>query len=186
MSTEMAFPPTSILSRGKSRILAARPGSVHSIAGLRHHYALSRHWTPVLGRSSMIRSGARSIGFYAFLFWVALPPAAFAKENPCLATLNWDAVSMLDPVTKWAREKGKRWSQRHPPKPMLDWDWDQIISAQAGEARAARRARARGVGGPRRTRCVTGFPLEPRAIRLARRLRKSRWMNPRPSPGSWY
>ena len=64
----------------------------------------------------MIRSGARSIGFYAFLFWVALSPAAFAKENPCLATLNWDAVSMLDPVTKWAREKGKRWSQRHPPE----------------------------------------------------------------------
>jgi hypothetical protein len=49
---------------------------------------------------------------------------------------------MLDPVTKWAREKGKRWSQRHPPKLMLDLDWDQIISAQAGEARAARRAQA--------------------------------------------
>jgi hypothetical protein len=36
----------------------------------------------------MIRSGARSVGFYAFLFWVALSPAAFAKENPSYTQLG--------------------------------------------------------------------------------------------------
>jgi hypothetical protein len=36
----------------------------------------------------MIRSGARSIGFYALLFWVAFSPAAFAKDNPSYTQLG--------------------------------------------------------------------------------------------------
>jgi hypothetical protein len=36
----------------------------------------------------MIRSGARSIGFYSLLFWVAFSTAAFAKDNPSYTQLG--------------------------------------------------------------------------------------------------
>ena len=36
----------------------------------------------------MIRSGARGIGFYALLFWVAFSTAAFAKDNPSYTQLG--------------------------------------------------------------------------------------------------
>jgi hypothetical protein len=36
----------------------------------------------------MIRSGARSIGFYSLLFWVVFSTAAFAKDNPSYTQLG--------------------------------------------------------------------------------------------------
>ena len=36
----------------------------------------------------MIRSGARGIGFYALLFWIAFSTAAFAKDNPSYTQLG--------------------------------------------------------------------------------------------------
>jgi hypothetical protein len=36
----------------------------------------------------MIRSGARGIGFYALLFWVAFSTVAFAKDNPSYTQLG--------------------------------------------------------------------------------------------------
>src|ERR1700686_3719326 len=85
MSTKMAFSPASISFPPVFRL--QRAVSVHPIVCAIIVPFLDTG-SPFYGRSSMIRSGARGIGFYALLFSMAFSAAAFAKDNPSYTQLG--------------------------------------------------------------------------------------------------